>query len=314
MRVPTPIAISSCLVATVTMWYFSTRSADFTTPPDPEQQSQAAKQWQQENLPPTAATALSSELKNKKATKPTVALVKPAPKPKPTPLPHGDLGQAPRLSEYGNLGNHGAAAMIQLAEELENKNAPKRAMLAWERVLDTTSPNEQEVAQAGAAIQRLGSTLPPWNPDPNADLTITLHAGATVTNKQALKDALTNTAQTIAEASGYTLEIKTQTSLGTGKQLETPRIPVAIWFSRAAHKSGTPSSETPPLSFMANPTDTMTLTSQCKTAVYSLLSTHLADTTAYSKLPEPPHGEKPDKILRNYITRLMWREFANSLK
>ena len=56
----------------------------------------------------------------------------------------------------------------------------KHALLAWERVIDTTYPDKNERKQALSAIQRLKGSQPPWNPDPSSGIQLTLQAGASV--------------------------------------------------------------------------------------------------------------------------------------
>jgi hypothetical protein len=314
MRVPVPIAIAACIIATGAMWYFNTRNQNFTTPPSPETQEHTATQWKNSNIQTPSCSPISTDLKNKKATPAPKPPKRPQAPPRPKTLPLGDLDQSPRLSEYGTLGTHGTAAIIQLAHELEKKGAQQRALLAWERVLDTTEPSEDEVQLASQAIKRLSAQLLPWNPDPTSDLTITLHAGATLKESKLLEEALQTTADVISEASGFILKVKTKTSIGKGKPLETPRIPIALWFTRSGTKAGSATAETPPLSFLADPSLEGMLTSQCQAAVYALMRSHLTKATSYSNLPEYPAGVKPDELLKHHVTRLMWREFANSLK
>lgn len=315
MRVPIPIAIVSCIIATGAVWYFSTRNQDFTTPPSSEALNHTATQWQQSNLQSPSSTPISTDSKNKKSTPSPSSPKRPQAPPRPKLLPLGDLQQSPQLSEYGTLGTHGTAAIIQLAKELEHQEVQQRALLAWERVLDTTAPSEDEVQQASQAIKRLSAQLLPWNPDPTADITITLHAGATLKDSKLLEEALQTTATVICEASGFILEVKTQTSIGKGKPLKTPRVPIALWFTRSGTKAGSNTAEPPPLSFLADPAGLEgMLTNQCQAAVYALMRSHLAKATSYSNLPEYPAGVKPDELLRYHVTRLMWREFANSLK
>jgi len=320
MRVPIPIAITSCILATGLVWYFNTRDADFTTPPNEEQITSISEYWKQKNTPPPSSSPLSSDLQQKKepTQKPPKLVQTPKPeaesKPEIPTLPLGDLRQSPGLSEYGNLGEKGAPAMIQLATTLESKGAKRRARLAWERVLDTCQPTPEEVSQASHAIQQLSAKQAPWNTDPNLDITLVLHAGASLNDKKALEEALKTTAKTITQASGQILQIKIQVSVGKPKSQKTPRIPVAIWFSRPNEKPGETDAETPPLSFMADPSEEGMLTIQCQAGVYALLRAHLTEATSYTNLPEYPAGVKPDELLKYHVTRLMWREFAKSLK
>jgi len=317
MRLPIPVVIPTILITVVTALYLTTRNRDFSTPPTPKKLGEIKQEWKEVNTPQAISQEKAAENKKlalaqakaqaSKATKPT-------PPPAPPAIPLGDLGRAPRLSEYGSFGNQGTASMIQLAQELEKKEAQQRALLAWERVLDTSTPSKNEVKQAGQAIQTLKPLLPPWNPDPNSDITITLHAGANTTEEEALKQALQKTADLISEASGYIITVKTQLTIAKGKAANTPRTPIAIWFSHTPKEKETKTAETPPLSFLADPSQETMLANQFQAAVYALLSNHLTKHTSYSKLPEYPAGVTPEELLKFYVTRLMWREFSNTLK
>lgn len=314
MRIPVPIAIASCFLATGATWYFSTRHADFTTPPSESEKSLVEQQWKQEHTTPLARTPTRTDPPQVAANAPQLIKPKRSKQSLPQLLPTGNLELSPKLTEYGTLGDQGAEAMIHLASTLEQRNARQHALLAWERVIDSTQATPEQIDQASQAIQRLSAELTPWNPDPTAAITITLHVGATLKSKTELVAALKSTAETIEQASGYVLQVKTLTAMGRGKPLERPRVPIAIWASRSGSKSGEANGETPPLSFMATPDQEQELTKQCQSAVYKLVRSHLAETTAFSPLPEMTESDQADHLLRHRITRLMWREFANSLK
>jgi len=315
MRIPIPAAIATTLITIVAALYFTTRNKDFTQKPTAEELGEITQQWKQENTPQTLIKEkAAAELARLKAKELKIAeSKKSAQPPRPEFIPLGDLNQSPKLTEYEQFRDKGTASMIQLAKELENKGAMQRALLAWERVLDTTTPNEDEVKLTAKAIQKLKSEISPWNPDPNSDITITLHVGTSASQKEILNQTLQETANLITEASGYIITVKTKLSIGKTTS-KTPRTPIAIWFSRPPQeKSGTPA-ETPPLSFMADPSQESMLANQFQAAVYALLSNHLAKHTDYSKLPEYPAGVTPEELLEFYVTRLMWREFAQTLK
>lgn len=337
MRIPLPIAIASCVAAVSATWFWGSRSTNFTTPPTEAENQALSERWKQNNslsrrpdspANPTSDAANTSETAEGSKKKPEASpLIRPksitsqpeklGEQKSPPRLPLGDIEQSPGLAEYGTLGAQGSASMIQLAQELATHGARERALLAWERVLDTTQPNAQQTSQAITAIRQLKSSLPPWNPDPTADISITLHAGATTQNKQALEQALKKTADAISEASGHLFAVKTKMAIGSGKPAATPRIPVAIWFSYGQSKPV----QTDPFSFLANPNDTTQLTEKCQSAVYSLIANQLEEKTSYSRLPESSQAapDKPapaltgrDKI-KYSISRLLWKEFINSL-
>ncbi len=312
MRIPIPAVIAASIITVVAALYFTTCNKNFPSEPSQEKIKEVQQEWKQTNTP--QALAQEKEEAKLKEQQAKIAQAKKANTPPAPPrIPLGDLGKSPQLSEYGSFKNLGTQSMIQLAQTLQKKGAQQRALLAWERVLDTTTPNENEVKQAGKAIQSLKTQISPWNPDPNSDISVILHAETGATNKTALNQALKETADLINEASGYIIQVKTQLNI-TPRKIKTPRAPVAIWFSRPSHKKSDKPAETPPLSFMADPSQETMLANQFQAAVYALLSNHLAKHTNYSKLPEYPAGVTPEELLKFYVTRLMWREFSNTLK
>lgn len=313
MRVPTPIVIILCLLAAVTAWLIGTRNKKFTTPPTPERLVAINKEWEQNrpNIPPPKPINTNTPDQSSENGSPTTPQhPDPGTRQQPEPIPTGNLDHSPSLAEYGTLGNKGSTAMINLATHLETSGQLQRSLLAWERVIDTTSPSDEERNQAVTSIKRLRASLPPWNPDPTADIALTLHAGATLKDEQALKEALTTAADLISRASGNTLTVNTRASIGKSRGIRTPRIPVAIWFSRP----GKPPAETPPISFMTTPSQKQLLANQIEMGVYALIRSHLARETQFTPLPEYPPEVKPDDLLQHHVTRLMWREFVRSMK
>lgn len=312
MRVPVPIVILCCVLALGIVWYAGTRDKDFTTPPTPEELAEVATEWNQSrpNIPPPKPVnpALLAD-----ASPDTPLTPGPSDAAGVEHLPAGNLLHSPALSEYGTFGDKGADAMIRLATLLETKGELQRALLAWERVIDTSNAGDEEHALAAKAIRRLKPGISPWNPDPGAELHITLRAGATLKEKDVLIEALEKVADTISEASGFILRVETKASIGKARGTRTPRIPVAIWFSRSIGGKDTPA-ETPPISFMADPQQKEMLVAQIEAGVYALVRAHLASSTSFSQLPEYPGGAKPSELLQLHITRLMWREFATSMK
>ncbi|MBK1853766.1 hypothetical protein JO972_02245 [Verrucomicrobiaceae bacterium 5K15] len=312
MRVPLYFSIPSCLIVAAGVWYLGTKDEDFTAPPTPERLAEVAIEWEKSrpNTPPPKpinAALLADPTPIKPKSSATA-------KQEEEIIPAGDLNLAPSLSEYGTYGDKGAAAMIHLATQLETKAQFQRALLAWERVIDTSNPDEKERLQAVRAIQRIRGSLPPWNPDPSADISLTLHAGATIQDKAVLENALKMAAALIDNASGNVVKVDTQATIGKGSGIKTPRIPIAIWFTRPSSTSEGATAETPPISFMADPKQPELLASQVAAGVYALIRNHLSTETSFSPLPEYPAGVQPDDLLQFYVTRLMWREFVKSMK
>ncbi|BDS05737.1 hypothetical protein NT6N_07770 [Oceaniferula spumae] len=313
MRVPIYFTIPAVILVTAIVWLVGARDKEFMKPPTPERLVEISEEW--ENSRPNIAPPKPINAALLADPTPIVPKSPEGPQDKKDEiLPTGDLNLSPALSEYGTHGDQGAEAMIKLATFLETRAEFQRALLAWERVIDTTNPNEDQRKQAITAIQRLRDAMPPWNPDPTADITLTLHAGATLQDKKMLEDALQTVATLISQASGNVIKVETKASIGKSRGIKTPRIPIAIWFSRPSSTAEGTTAETPPISFMADPKQPEVLANQIEAGVYALLRTHLAAETSFSPLPEYPSGVQPEELIKYYITRLMWREFVRSMK
>jgi len=308
MRVSLPIVITSCLLVALITWLVSTHDMDFAKPPTPKQLVEISKDWEQDkpHIPASPPVNKAPPADNKKPTSPSSAASSPL---KPVKLPPLNLDHSPALSEYGTLGDKGGVIIIALATHLETIGEYQRALLAWERVIDTANPTEEERQQAATAIKRLKNELPPWNPDPTNDIPITLHAGAALKEEKNLEQALQSTADQISQTSGNILAVTTKTSIGKSHDPSTSSIPMAIWFS--VHEAR---AETPPVSSMIDPSQEHLLADQISADAYSLVRTHLTRETNFSPLPELPANANPNDWLKYHVTRLMWREFANSLK
>ena len=308
MRISIPIIITSCLLVALITWLIGTHDMDYAKPPTPEQLVEISKDWEQgkPHMPPSQPVNKTLPADGGKNTPSSLAASSP---PKAIKLPPLNLDHSPALSEYGTLGDKGGALIIALATHLESISQYQRALLAWERVIDTANPTEEERQQAATAIKRLKNEQSPWNPDPTNDIRLTLNAGAASKEKKNLEQALQSTAEQISKASGNILVVGTKVSIGKSPDASNPSIPVAIWFSR--HETN---AETPPVSFMIDPSQQDLLADQISAGAYSLVRTHLARQTNFSPLPELPAEANPNDWLKYHVTRLMWREFVNSLK
>lgn len=314
MQIPVPIAIASCFLVTGTVWYLSTRDADFTTPPPESSKQEVAQAWKQSSQPSPQPTAPETRIPDLQENAPR--LIKPKrPKPSlPKLLPLGELHHAPAIGEYRPLGSQGSAAMIFLAQTLEEKQQPTRALLAWERVIDSTPAKPKQIQKASQAIARLSQQNPPWNADPNSpDIQLRLQAGATMKDIKNLELALQSAADTIEQASGHLLQLSIRVTPGRGTPIPAPRVPVALWISRP--DAGNDQAETSPISFLASPDDNQALQSQCLAAIYNLVKARLGtdDNTAPAMTDIGPQ-DAPSDFIRQRITRLMWLQFAGSLK
>ncbi len=328
MRIPIPTVITLSVIVTLTSWFIGTRKMDFAKPPTPEEFVQIAKQWEDGKPHITPLKKSKRQLAKTSADNSDQTLNHGLRK-KPDQFPEIDFDRSPLLSEHGVLQDKGAGYLSRFAGHLESMGQAKHALLAWERVIDTTSPDKDERKQALSAIKRLKSSQPPWNPDPSSGIQLTLQAGASVNDAQVLKRALEITAQNMSAASGGVVQVSVKLSLGKSSNDQAADVPIALWLSRPASATRTTQAETSPVSFMADASDESILISEIQMGAYNIIRKQLAKETSFSQLAEQPenihaentNAENPNKenttageLIECYITRLMWREFANSMK
>ena len=277
---------------------------DFVTPPSAEKLGQirlSAKfllpaEEKPENLPPPSPPLppVVAELPL-----PPVEELKPA-------VNLGDLTTPPTLQSYGELASEGPERLTELAMALEAHGEFSRALLAWERVVDLTKPNETQAAAAVSSIKRLRPTLPDWNGQPDAAISIVLSAGTGKKLAKTLSPILECVARDLEAASSGILKVKATVTTGRTSTLKGP-VPVALSLVGAGKKP----SATGTLSFTADSPDG--LRAEILKTVFQLIRGQLSRTTAYT--PPAALGEKedPQSALNFRVTRLCWSEFAAGL-
>lgn len=274
---------------------------DFVTPPSAEKLGQirlSAKfllpaEEKPENLPPPPP--------------PVVAELPLPPVEEPKPAVNlGDLTTPPTLQSYGELASEGPERLTELAMALEAHGEFSRALLAWERVIDLTKPNETQAAAAISSIKRLRPTLPDWNGQPEAAISIVLSAGTGKKLAKTLSPILEGVARDLEAASSGILKVKATVTTGRINTLKGPA-PVALSLAGAGKKP----SATGTLSFTADSPDG--LRAEILKTVFQLIRGQLSRTTAYT--PPAALGEKedPQSALNFRVTRLCWGEFAAGL-
>ena len=284
------------------IWWGNTRHMDFVTPPSAETLEQARLSAR---LSPPARD--ESEKLPPPQPPPAVVELPPPPAEEPKPVVDvGDLTTPPTLQSYGELAPEGPMHVMEVAEALEARGEFLRALLAWERVMDLTKPNEIQAAAALSSIKRLRPTLPDWNGKPEAAISIVLNAGTGKKQAKTLSPILEGVARDLEAASSGILKVKASVTAGRTNTLKGPA-PVALCLTGAGKKPST----TETLSFTADAPDAMR--AEILKTVFQLIRSHLSRTTAYT--PPAALGEKedPQSALNFRITRLCWSEFAAGL-
>ena len=302
MRVPIPVVILLVLAVVGGVWWTNTRHLDFLKPPS-ETTLQEIRQKVESTLP---------RVDEESPPEPAPAVVK-APEPPPPveeekpKIDLGDLTTPPTLQGYGEITPIGPAHVIGLATALEESGEFQRALLAWERVIDLTKPNEAQAATAISAIKRLRPTLPDWNSKLEAAVAIELRAG---TGKQLAKELtpiLEGVARDLEAASSGVVKVKPTVTAGKSSAAGKAPVPVAIWLTGSGKKPAS----TEVLSFTVDSPEA--LRQEVMKTVFQLVRSHLASSTAYTPPAALGAGEEPQSALNFRITRLCWSDFATSL-
>ncbi len=161
MRVPIPVVILLVLTVVGGVWWTNTRHMDFLTPPS---------QAKLEEIRIKVESSLPRADQVDDAISVPVIVKEPEPPPPPPEEPKpaidlGDLSAPLTLQDYGDRSPQGAAQLIELAVALEEASEPRRALLAWERVMDLTKPDEAQAATASFLDQATPPDLARLEPE-----------------------------------------------------------------------------------------------------------------------------------------------------
>lgn len=302
MRVPIPVVIFLVLAVAGGAWWGNTRHMDFVTPPSEAKLAEIRVKIES-SLPQTDQVDDAISV-------PVAAPPPPPPPPVEPPKPVvelGDLTIPPSLQDYGVRSPEGSAHLIELATQLEQKEEFQRALLAWERVIDLTHPDESQAATAVSAIKRLRPTLPDWNAKPETAITLSLRAGTAKKLAKTLTPILEGVARDLERASSGIVKIKTTVTAGKISSTTKGPVPVAIWLAGPQKKSVS----TEVRSFTVDSPEA--LRDDILKAVFLLIQSHLGRATAYTPPAGLAAGESPQDALTFRITRLCWSEFATTL-
>jgi hypothetical protein len=303
VRVQIPWVILLALAVVAGVWLTNTRHMDFLTPPS-EAFLENIRIKTESSLPQADQLddAISKPL--------VIEAQEPPPQPVENPLPAVDLGdlQAPlTLQLYGERSANGSVHLIELATALEETNEPRRALLAWERVLDLTRPDESQSSIAMASIKRLRTTFSDWTQRPEAVIEIALHASTGKKFAKTLPPVLEAVSRDLEKSSSGIVKVKPVITLGRTSRSGTNPAPVALWLA-GLDKKATP---TEVVSFKVDSTEN--LRHEILKAVFQLIRRHLDRDTAYTPPAALTEAEDPLDALSFRVTRLSWSEFATAL-
>ena len=302
MRIPILLVIPLCLLIVSGVWWNGTRKKDFLTEPSGAKLAEIRVQVETANAKVRKEEMFPEPIA--KAPEPAIAEVPAEEKPPAVDL--GDLAAPPILEAYSERALDGHAKLVELAGLLEQKGEFQRALLAWERSIDLAKPSPSEAAVSIAAIRRLRPTLPDWNTDPNAALPVVLHAGTGSTLAAALKPVLEEAAREITISSAGLLKVTADLAVGKRMAIKGP-VPVALWLAGPTKESGS----TDVLSFTVASNEV--LKDEIHKTIFQLVSSQLKREGQITPPAEAAQGETVLQALQSNVTRLAWKEFAESL-
>lgn len=296
MRIPIPWAILLCLIAVAAPAWLGIRSKDFVSPPG-DAELEEIRAHARGSLPQLAAT---TDAISPQTNVPRIDA-------SPMIIHLGNLAQSPQLNEYADRAPQGPSHLIELANRLEDQGHHARALLAWERVIDSAESSESEISSAIRAIIRLRTSGSQWNRGAESQPTIIIHAGTFKKSAETLEPVLRSAADDINRAAAGTLMATSNINAGTGGDLDDGPIPVAIWITGADGDTAS----TKVRSFtVATPE---TLGYDTHRTLYLLVREYLANSQKVRRPPNPPEEGDIREALTTHITRWQWSEFGRML-
>jgi hypothetical protein len=302
MRIPLLAAIPLCLLTVILIWWAATRRMDFLTPPSEARLNEIRNE--------ALASLPTSRLEDD-----AISIKVPPPDDDPTvplvaaPVDAADLGDIkspPALDAYSERAPEGSAKLLALAGALEQAGAFQRALLAYERILDLSESDPEQIQSAVSSIRRLKPTLPDWNTDPGSAAQAVIHIGTGEKFAEILPEIITKITRELNTASSGIIRFSHELHIGRTIQTTGAPTPVAIWITG----SGEDAISTDVLSFTTD--DPETLRNDLLKTAFNLIRGHLSKAASYN--PAPEALDDPLAALESHITRLLWNEFGKTLR
>ena len=305
MRIHWAIVLLAVIGTISITWYLRTKDMDFLTPGgvDPGEDKENT------NIA-TGETSVQPTIPEAPETAPGPPEDPPKPvEPEVTPITEADLGDleaAPGLDAYRTFARENSADRLSmLSSTLRSRGYSQRALLAFERVIDSSKPDPKHLTEASVGIATLTPNLSRWNVDPTAEIQLNLTLSIARPAPESLKESLLALALTIRESSGDQLEIIPK--IISKEDAEAPADgPVALWLSPVENDELTSSVITARL-----PSDPDLAYPALALAIFKAIRSSLARAGYPRAIDLKLEG--PD-LLKTQITRLMWRDFALTLQ
>ena len=313
-RVPIPIVLLLGVAAVAIPWWQGTKDVDFVTAPS-EKHLERIRYATSRAFPKREQPAPEDARKEAKAFQSPI---------KAAPVIHPGNPQAPAMIDaYREHAEEGAAAFVELAAHLEEQSGNPRALLAWERVIDSCQADEAQLTAAYSGIQRLRPLVAPWNIDPVAAIPLTLEAS--VGKEEAageLEEDLGRCAEILNRKSSGLIQFSPRLERPATKEKKQTKVEknegpadaeaAEPLVSLQILADGESAASTGLIEFPL-PADPDQARSALLSAAYKLVGSQIAAATVLTPPRSISAGEDPLAALGTRVTRLSWQEFGKSL-
>lgn len=295
MKTSLPISILLSLLTIVGLWLWRTKDMDFMTPkiPSPVTITQPTKPVQAPPTPKAQDTPEEEPILIK--TNPLEIKI------------NSEADVAPSLNAYQDFAQQNPShLLLELATLLDKKGQNQRALLAYERLVDSSSPTPEELTLATTAILRLQPITPAWNLDPELANKLTVNVSTAILKLPKIRTTLQHTAETILKDSGQLVTL-TSNLTGPKDSAESSKTLVIALSSPGGH------SRTPNFSITPTGSTSADINQSLLTGLYRVIQEQLSQTTSL-RIPDAPENVTNHELLyQTQITRLAWKELVDSL-
>ena len=199
MRIHWAFVVFAVIGTILLTWYLRTKNMDFLTPSGVE-----IVETEETSGLIDLSVVLQPKIKDQPKINRAIQQIKDPDKITPpkvkeiTEFELGDLVASPGLDAYQNFARRESPdRLFELSSALRARGEFQRALLAFERVIDTSEADPNSRAEAAQGIAALTKNLPNWNIDPSNEMILNLHLGMAHKPSDHLRDVLQEVATRI---------------------------------------------------------------------------------------------------------------------
>lgn len=305
VRIPLPLVLFCCACAIAAAWWSGFRDYDFTSPPS-RARLQAVRLETQEAFSPPPSTLPEDVESPARSDDPPSAFADLPPPVEPT---NNRTERPPTIQEYRDQAPKGAQFLISTAVLLETAKDPQRALLVWERVMDSTKPDSEELASAMSSVLRLRQSVPPWPDTAFHQRKVIVRADTAARNADALQPALEQLCSELSDAAAGIVKFEPDLRVTGNPKSKRSTPPVLLSFAGNQPES----QHTPAISLI--PAKPEFLLGELRRNAYQGIRDLLSKEEGMTPpAPWPKQPSAADLAFRSRLTRLHWLTFGVTIQ